>query len=205
MVNRFNINDKKLRDAKPCVIMLLRDSGNIEWYEDARSGQLFQIKTGSEKAYLNLDQNKIVNLIGDQQEQTEVHLEDKTTKEEKKFSIKQLIGKFNYLSPNKKVNFTDLDKPLYGFVCYEKEFNPLPSKPVHDSRQIASWLDYVAKNYKNFTAQTLNAIKAIVIVVAIAVVVGIAVYWFFGKDAIKAQAAAELAVATAGNARAAGS
>lgn len=186
MVRKFDPGTTPLNKAIPCIVELIRDSGAIEWYEDAKPGQLLQIETGKEKAYLNLDNAKTLNMTPE----VEIIVEEDPTKdspdekitirtrkgkktEEKKLTIKELIGKYVRLSPNKIKEITAGKKPVMGFVCYEREFNPYPTKILHDSKQVTSLMDFIRKNYKDFTTQKIEAIRgtivSIIVVLAIAV------------------------------------
>lgn len=201
MATKFDINTKPLSKAKPLITELMRDGGGVDWFEDCKAGQLLEIKSGGQKAYINLDYNKIKNFnirtdetdfeeakkILQEIDKLKIEYAKEAEKEEKKLNkeiealedmqntvkaeekkskaysqydkrIEQLTGKYVKLNKNKIKNFGTANKPILGFVCYEKEFNALPYSPRHDSKSITQWLDDVLKNKKDFQAQRTEAI-----------------------------------------------
>lgn len=203
MVKRFDITSTPLTKAKPCVVMLLRDNGNIEWYEDAKSGQLMRIKTGNQTGYISLDQDKLVDIIGSDMEnlnpedEIEIHEEDEKGKvKKKKAKMKDVCGKMFMLSSKKKKNLGTSKKPVMGFICHEKSFNPYPAEPVHDSVHNASIIEYIKRNYKSLEIQKIESYKSMIIVVGVIIIVLAFIFfkysgdWFAAKEVAKQGATA---------------
>lgn len=201
MVREFDIIEKPLTQAKPCIVQLMRNDGNMQWFEDAKAGQLMQIDSGGVKVYINLDYDKIRNFAGniDYQkshgekkdiEATELDVSDQT-KKKVKLSWNEIKEKFTFLGNSKIQNMGTKQKPIMGFVTYEKEFNALPNKPLHDSKQVSAWLDFVMKNFKDFTAQRIEALGSAVVWALGIIAVILFIVFKFGGDFFSAAEVAE--------------
>lgn len=100
MPHKFDINTKPLTKAKPCITLLIRDDGSTEWFEDCKAGQLLEIKSGNQKAYINLDYTKLMNfnINTEEKEFSEALEKILQLKEEKEKRDKQILEETSKLN-----------------------------------------------------------------------------------------------------------
>lgn len=94
--------------------------------------------------------------------------------------IESLNGKYIKLSKNKIKNFGNENKPILGFIGYEKEFNVLPYKAEHDSKAITQWMDDILKNKKDFQAQRTEAVGKVFLYILIGLAVFAFIFFRYG-------------------------